>query len=81
MAKAILEYNINDPDDLMAHKRAIKSDDMAFAIWDIVHNIKKKLEWSLEEKEFDKYETLELVFENIHEVLNDHNVDIEDLVH
>jgi len=80
MAKATLEYNLSDPDDVMAHKRAIKSLDMAMALWDIVHNTKKGLEWSMEGKEIDKYDALELVFEKIHEILNDHNIITDELI-
>ena len=80
MAKAILEYNLSDPDDVMAHKRAIKSLDMAMALWDIVHNTKKGLEWSMEGKEIDKYDALELVYEKIHEILGDHNIITDELI-
>ncbi len=41
MAKGILEFDLNDADDNMAHKRAVKSLDMALALWDITHNTKK----------------------------------------
>jgi hypothetical protein len=80
MAKATLEYNLSDPEDVMAHKRAIKSLDMALALWDIVHNTKKGLEWSMEDKEIDKYDALELVYEKIHEILNDHNIITDELI-
>jgi hypothetical protein len=80
MAKATLEYNLSDPEDAMAHLRAIKSLDMAMALWDIVHNTKKGLEWSMEGKEIDKYDALELVFEKIHEILNDHNIRTDELI-
>jgi hypothetical protein len=80
MAKATIEYNLSDPDDVMAHKRAIKSLDMAMALWDIVHNTKKGLEWSMEGKEIDKYDALELVYEKIHEILNDHNIITDELI-
>ena len=80
MAKATLEYDLSDPDDVMEHKRAIKSLDMAMALWDIVHNTKKGLEWSMEGKEIDKYDALELVYEKIHEILNDHNIITDELI-
>ena len=80
MAKATLEYDLSDPDDVMAHKRAVKSLDMAMALWDIVHNTKKGLEWSMEGKEIDKYDALELVYEKIHEILNDHNINTDELI-
>ena len=80
MAKATLEYDLSDPDDVMEHKRAVKSLDMAMALWDIVHNTKKGLEWSMEGKEIDKYDALELVYEKIHEILNDHNIITDELI-
>ena len=80
MAKATLEFDLNDTDDAMAHLRAVKSLDMALSLWDIVHNTKKGLEWSLEGKEVDKYDTLELVFEKIHEILNEHNINTDELI-
>lgn len=80
MAKATLEYDLNEPDDVIAHLRAVKSLDMAMALWDIVHNTKKGLEWSMEGKEIDKYDALELVYEKIHEILGDHNIITDELI-
>jgi hypothetical protein len=64
----------------MAHLRAVKSLDMAMALWDITHNTKKGLEWSLEGKDIDKYEVLELVFDKIYEILDEHNVRTDELI-
>ena len=80
MAEAILKYDLNDSDDAMAHMRAVKSLDMALALWDITHNTKKGLEWSLEGKEIDKYEVLDIVYEKIYEILEEHNIKMDDLI-
>ncbi len=80
MAKAKIEFDLNDVDDRMAHLRAVKSLDMAMALWDITHNTKKSLEWSLENKDVDKYEVLEMVFEKIYEILDEHNVRTDELI-
>ena len=80
MAKAKIEYDLNDADDAYAHKRAVKSLDLALALWEITHNTKKGLEWSMEGKEIDKYDALELVFEKIHEIISEHNIDLDDLM-
>ena len=80
MAKAILKYDLNDTDDAMAHMRAVKSLDMALALWDITHNTKKSIEWSLEGKEIDKYEVLDIVYEKIYEILEEHNIKMDDLI-
>ncbi len=80
MAEAILKYDLNDSDDAMAHMRAVKSLDMALALWDITHNTKKGLEWSMEGKELDKYEVLDIVYEKIYEILEEHNIKMDDLI-
>lgn len=80
MAEAILKYDLNDSDDAMAHMRAVKSLDMALALWDITHNTKKSIEWSLESKELNKYEVLDLVYERIYEILDEHNIKMDDLI-
>ena len=80
MAEAILKYDLNDSDDAMAHMRAIKSLDMALALWDITHNTKKSIEWSLEGKELDKYEVLDMVYEKIYEIFDEHNIKLDDLI-
>ena len=80
MAEAILKYDLNDTDDAMAHMRAAKSLDLALALWDIVHNTKKSIEWSLESKELDKYEVLDLVYERIYSILDEHNIKLDDLI-
>ena len=80
MAKAIIEYNLNDTDDAYAHKRAIKSLDLVLALWEITHNTKKSIEWSMENKELDKYDALEMVYEKINEIIDEHNIDLDDLI-
>jgi hypothetical protein len=80
MAKGILEFDLNEPDDIMAHKRAVKSLDLALALWDITHNTKKSLEWSMEGKEMDKYDTLEMVFDRIYLILDEHNIRLDDII-
>ena len=80
MAEAILKYDLNDTDDAIAHMRAVKSLDMALALWDITHNTKKGLEWSMEGKELDKYEVLDIVYEKIYEILEEHNIKMDDLI-
>lgn len=80
MAKAILEFDLSQPEDVDAHKRAVKSLDMAMALWDITHNTKKGLEWAMEGKEMDKYDALEMIYEKIYEILQEHNINTDELL-
>ena len=85
MAEAILKYDLNDTDDAMAHMRAVKSLDMALALWEIVHNTKKGIGYTLEGKDYkgesvSNYEVLNMVYERIYEILDEHNIKLDDLI-
>lgn len=85
MAEAILKYDLNDTDDAIAHMRAVKSLDMALALWEIVHNTKKGIGYTLEGKDYkgesvSNYEVLDMVYERIYEILDEHNIKMDDLI-
>jgi len=81
--KAKLEYDLNDPDDKMAHLRAVKSLDMASALFDITRNLRKKLERRFEDIDNtnnDVFDGIDSVFDEIYNILEDNNVDIDELI-
>jgi hypothetical protein len=80
MPKATLKYDLSDPDDFIAHLRAIKSLDMALAIWNIVHNTKKNLHRTIGETDLSPDDVIDEVYKKIYEILDDHNIDSEELV-
>ena len=75
MAKGKLTFNLDDWYDKRKHLAAVKSGDMAIVLWEIVHNLKKSCHMHVEANEkLDKYEAIELVFEKIHDLLDEHGV-------
>jgi DNA-directed RNA polymerase subunit E'/Rpb7 len=62
MPKATLKYDLSDPDDFIAHLRAIKSLDMALAIWNIVHNTKKNLHRTIGETDLSPDDVIDEVY-------------------
>jgi hypothetical protein len=83
--KGILEFDLNDPDDIAAHLRAVKSLNMALALWDIVYNAKKGLERQIEnaleeDKNFTPYDSLDIIYDRIWEILGEYDVNIDRLV-
>lgn len=81
--KAILKFNLNDPDDIMAYKRANRSLDMALVLWEIVYNVYKETEreFNSDEATYNiQYDTLENVFKKIREILNEHDITIDNLI-
>jgi hypothetical protein len=80
--KATLSYNLNDPDDRMAHMRAVKSLDMASALFEITQNLRKKVIRRFEDDttEYDSFDVIQEVFDRIYEVLTDHSIDVDELI-
>ena len=79
--KAKLEFDLNDPDDRMAHLRAVKSLDMALALFDITR-LKKQVEirFEADTTEYDSFDVIQDVFDRIYQVLSDNNIDIDELI-
>lgn len=81
--KATLSYNLNDPDDRMSHMRAVKSLDMASALFDITRNLKKKIEHRYEDIDNinnDVFDGIDAVFDEIFNILEDNSIDIDELI-
>jgi hypothetical protein len=83
--KAILEFNLDDLDDQYAHRRCVASLDMALLIWELVYNTRKdlsrKIKHALEEdKNITAHDSLELLYDELRDLLAEHNIDINTLV-
>ena len=82
MAKATLEYDLSDPDDVMEHKRAVKSFDMAMALWDILQ-LRKKMENRFDGQDNtnnDVFDGIDAMAEGIGDILDQHGIIIDELL-
>jgi len=81
MAKAILEFDLTDPDDAMEFERATKATDMALVLWQLVFNTKKQI---FNEIEFEKiespYDAIDKLYEKLYEELHDHGLNMDKLI-
>jgi hypothetical protein len=80
--KAIIEYDLNDPDERMAHLRAVKSTDMAIVLFDILYNLEKKVQHEVEsfEADSDPSDGVYATFRNIRELCYERGIIIDDLI-
>ncbi len=78
--KAILEFDLNDPDDRIDHLRAVHADDLAYIIWDFVYNSKKEIEWKIDNDKLESYDVLDKVYERMSELLDEYGIDIDKFV-
>jgi hypothetical protein len=67
----------------MAHLRAVKSLDMASALFDITRNLRKKIQNRYEDIDNthnDVFDGIDAVFDEIYDILEDNNIDIDELI-
>jgi len=72
--KAILEFNLDEPDDRMAHLRCIKSTDMAIVLFDIIYNLRKEIE------NIDTDEKLDLFYDKLNAIMEEQGINIDELI-
>ena len=80
MPKAIIEFDLNDPDDNMAHMRAVKSLDMALVLWEIAYNTKKGMHNDIEFNKLDAYDAVDKVFQIFWDQMNEHGINLDQLI-
>ena len=80
MAKAIIEFDLNDPDDNMAHMRAVKSLDMALVLWEMAYNTKKGMHNDIEFNKLDAYDAIDKVFQILWDQMNERGINLDELI-
>tara|TARA_R110001583_G_scaffold168677_1_gene321527 strand:- start:1199 stop:1429 length:231 start_codon:yes stop_codon:yes gene_type:complete len=71
--KAILEFNLDNPEDRMNHKRCVKASDMAIFIWELKHNFLRK--WKHDSSSFN----IETYRDALDELLDGYHIDVDEL--
>ena len=72
--KAILKFDLSDPNDVIAHKRSIKADDMALALFQI-RGLIKKSEWFLDQNpDKDAADMIDFFAESISNILEEKQI-------
>jgi hypothetical protein len=75
--KAILEFNMDEPEDREEHLRCTKSLDMALVLWDMDQFLRQLYRGKIErpEKPLDEF-----IIDRWREILLDHQIDIDRIV-
>jgi hypothetical protein len=73
MAKATLEFNLDDREDIKAHLRCVKSTSMAVTLWDIDQHLRS-------EEKYKDNEVAEKLREEIREIMNDNGINLDELI-
>jgi hypothetical protein len=78
--KAILEFNL--PEDNTEYLATVKAMDMANFIFELVYNTRKGLINQLNDSITSQFQQdgIEIVFDKIYELLQHHNIEIDELI-
>lgn len=82
--KAILEFNLDEQEDIKSHLRAVMSLNMSIALWELVYNTKKSIIREVETNEIkynnEPYELIDFIFTRFNEILSENNINVDELI-
>jgi hypothetical protein len=78
--KAKLIFDLNEFEDRMDYERVNKSLDIVNALWHFLYNSKKEIMQDVENEDVDKFDAVELVYDKLFELLEEHDVNVNKLV-
>jgi hypothetical protein len=77
--KAKLEFDLEDAEDRMAHMRCVKASDMASILFQMTTNTRKRITMGYDGTD-EYYRGVDAVFEKLRELMDKHNIDIDELI-
>ncbi len=82
MAKAILEFNLDERDDIEAHLRCVKALDMAVVLWDMDQYLRNKMKYGNKDSMLsdDAYKALEDAREELRESMSSRGINLDELI-
>ncbi len=75
-----IKYDLSNPDDVNEYQISLKANAMACALFEIMYNMKKKMEWEIEQNNLNGYDTLDKLYEKIWEEIQDKDINIDKLI-
>jgi hypothetical protein len=77
--KAILEFDLNEPDDQTSHLRAILALDMAICLWDIDQYLRSQTKYN-EELTQEAHDALDKARDEFYRILNERGIDLDKIL-
>lgn len=77
--KAILEFNLDEPEDRLDHLRAVKSLNIVSVLWEFDMYLRSQLKYNDENLTNEAYEALEKAREKLYDIMNSNHISIDEL--
>jgi hypothetical protein len=79
--KAQLTFDLDDHDDKMEHLRCVQSYQLCAAVFEFLHNSRKRITEKALFRNLDVDDSIFLVYEEFGEILSEHNININKLIY
>lgn len=78
--KAKLTFDLDNPDDMYSYKVHNKAMDMASALFEITHNLRRKVENKIDisQTELTNDEVIDYIFNELNQILIDENINTDE---
>jgi hypothetical protein len=80
MAKATLEFDLDDPSDKEAHLRAVKALDLAITLWDMDQYLRAQTKYAPDSMPSEVYDALQEARDKLYEIMCSRNIDLDELM-
>lgn len=75
--KASLEFNLDDPEDSMAHLRCVKALDLCLVLWDLLASMRSTIKYSDDDA---AVKVAEVARTQLLELMDKHGIVLDDLI-
>lgn len=78
--KAVLEFNLDDPEDKMSHLRCVKATEMMITLWQMDQHLRSITKYASDSMSQETYDELVKVREMLREIMGDNGITFEGLI-
>jgi hypothetical protein len=79
--KAQLNFDLDNPDDKIEHLRCVQSYELCAAVFEFLHNSRKRITEKALFRGLDVDDSIFLVYEEFAEILSEHNINMNKLIY
>ena len=78
--KGILEFDLDERFDVEAHKRAVKSLDLAMVLYDMDQYLRAQTKYAPDSMPSEVYDALIETRDKLHEIMSERSIDLDELI-
>jgi hypothetical protein len=75
--RAIIEFDLDEPTDIEAHKRFTNLNAVYIALWEFDQEMRSQIKYNTQEYNGDQLDALDKLRDKFYEILNDNQIKID----